>query len=87
MRDYNSMGSLISGDVVLGGKGRRKSNNMLFGSGYSPEKQKKKRETLTPAQRVYVWEHPEMYGRTCHICHQRITELSDLEADHISLSF
>ena len=49
----------------------------LFGG---PEK--KKRKTLTAKQRVYIWEHPNMYGRTCGVCHQRITKLSDLELDH-----
>lgn len=43
---------------------------------------KKKRKTLTPAERIKVWEHPEMYGRTCSICHKKITKLSDMELDH-----
>ncbi|MFH1324108.1 MAG: hypothetical protein ABIH64_02570 [Nanoarchaeota archaeon] len=43
---------------------------------------KKKRKTLTPAQRIYIWEHPNIYGRNCSICHRRITKLSDLELDH-----
>ena len=45
-------------------------------------KQKKKRVKLTPKERIYVWEHPKLYGRTCHICGHRITKLSDLELDH-----
>ncbi|MFH1364693.1 MAG: hypothetical protein ABIH52_03465 [Candidatus Aenigmatarchaeota archaeon] len=44
--------------------------------------QKKKRKTLTPAQRIYIWERPNIYGRTCSICHEKITKLSDLELDH-----
>jgi 5-methylcytosine-specific restriction endonuclease McrA len=43
---------------------------------------KKKRVKLTPGERVKVWEHPEMYGRTCNICGRRITKLSELELDH-----
>jgi len=43
---------------------------------------KKRRKKLTPAQRIYIWEHPEKYGRTCNICHGRIQKLSDLELDH-----
>jgi len=44
--------------------------------------QKKKRKTLTSTQRIYIWERPNIYGRTCSICHRRITKLSDLELDH-----
>jgi 5-methylcytosine-specific restriction endonuclease McrA len=43
---------------------------------------KKKRKSLTPAQRIYIWERPNIYGRTCTICHRKITKLSDLELDH-----
>ncbi len=50
----------------------------LFGG----KEKKKKRVKLTPKQRLFIWEHPKMYGRTCSICHQRITKLSDLELDH-----
>ena len=50
-----------------------------FGSGSSKTK---KRRPLTPGQRLYIWEHPRMYGRTCSICHQRITKQSELELDH-----
>lgn len=46
------------------------------------EETKKKRQTMTPAQRIYIWEHPKLYGRTCSICHHRITQMSDLEFDH-----
>jgi len=46
------------------------------------EKQKKKRVKLTPSQRLYIWEHPKLYGRTCNICHQRIMRMSELELDH-----
>ena len=43
---------------------------------------KNKRVKLSPSQRVYIWEHPKMYGRTCNICHQKISKMSDLELDH-----
>jgi len=43
---------------------------------------KKKRVKLTPGERIKIWEHPEIYGRTCSICHHRITKLSDLQLDH-----
>jgi 5-methylcytosine-specific restriction endonuclease McrA len=45
-------------------------------------KKTKKRVKLTPKQRIYIWENPKIYGRTCSICHRRITRLSDLELDH-----
>ena len=54
------------------------SELMDYGSG----KAKKKRVVLTPKQRLYVWEHPKLYGRTCNICHQRITKMSDMQLDH-----
>ena len=44
--------------------------------------QRKKRKTLTPAQRVYFWEHPKLCSKICNICHERITKISDLELDH-----
>jgi len=47
--------------------------------GYNP---KKKRKTLTPAQRIHIWENPRIYGRKCSICGQRIIKLSELELDH-----
>jgi len=43
---------------------------------------KKKRTKLTSAQRIFIWEHPNLYGRVCSICHYRITKMSDLELDH-----
>jgi len=46
------------------------------------EKPSKKRVRLTPAQRIYIWENPKMFGRTCSICHKKITKMSDLELDH-----
>jgi len=47
------------------------------------EKEKtEKRVHLTAKERVYVWEHPEKYGRTCNICGGKILKLSDLELDH-----
>jgi len=42
----------------------------------------KKRKVLTPGQRLFIWENPKLYGRTCSICHQRITKQSELELDH-----
>ena len=42
----------------------------------------RKRVQLTAKQRMYIWEHPKMYGRTCSICHLKITKMSDLELDH-----
>jgi hypothetical protein len=53
----------------------------LYGKASTPKK-KKKRVKLTPKQREYIWEHPKLCGRTCSICHQRITKMSDLELDH-----
>ena len=44
--------------------------------------QKKKRKTLTPAQRNFIWEHPKKYGRMCHICGEKITKQSELQLDH-----
>lgn len=46
------------------------------------KKKKKKRKTLSPADRIYIWERPKKYGRTCSICHEKITKLSELELDH-----
>jgi len=46
------------------------------------KKPSKKRVTLTPAKRIYIWEQPKMFGKTCSICHQKITKMSDLELDH-----
>lgn len=43
---------------------------------------RKKRAKLTPGQRILVWEHPEIYGRKCHICGHKITKMSDMELDH-----
>ena len=53
-----------------------------FGLGLGLGRPKKKRIRLTPKQREYIWEHPKLYGRTCSICHHRITKMSDLELDH-----
>ena len=41
-----------------------------------------KRVKLTAKERLYVWEHPEKYGRDCNICSGKILKLSDLELDH-----
>lgn len=56
----------------------RRLQRNLFGT----EPTRKKRAKLTASQRLYVWEHPKMYGRTCNICSQRITKQSDMELDH-----
>ncbi|MFH0701470.1 MAG: HNH endonuclease signature motif containing protein [Candidatus Woesearchaeota archaeon] len=32
---------------------------------------------------MYVWEHPKLYGRKCHICTEKIYKMSNLELDHI----
>jgi len=45
-------------------------------------KTKKKRIKLTSKERLYVWEHPRMYGRKCSICGDRITKMSDMQLDH-----
>ena len=45
-------------------------------------KKRKKRVKLTPAQRIFIWEHPKLYGKKCSICHEKITKMSDLELDH-----
>jgi 5-methylcytosine-specific restriction endonuclease McrA len=42
----------------------------------------KKRVQITAGKRIYIWEHSEIYGRTCSICGRKITKLSDLELDH-----
>ena len=52
----------------------------IGGFGLGPKK--KKRKTLSPGDRIYIWERPKKYGRTCSICHEKITKLSDLELDH-----
>ena len=55
------------------------SNNTSF---LDSDKKPKKRVQLKPAERIFVWEHPETYGRTCHICGKKITKISDLQLDH-----
>lgn len=45
-------------------------------------KPERKRVTLTSKERIYVWEHPETYGRACSVCNKKIAKLSDLELDH-----
>jgi len=47
---------------------------------------KKKRAKLSATERIYIWEHPKLYGRTCSICHNRITKMSELELDHTTHS-
>ena len=48
----------------------------------SKPKAKKKRKSLTATQRIYIWQRPKIYGRTCSICGLKITSFSDLELDH-----
>lgn len=50
--------------------------------GDNKKKKSKKRVRLTAKERIYVWEHPKKYGRTCNICGAKISKLSDLELDH-----
>lgn len=57
--------------------GQRSFENRILG-----KSQKKKRKSLTPAQRLFIWEHPNLYGRKCHICGQKITKQSELQLDH-----
>jgi len=54
-------------------------DKLVFGEKAEPSK---KRVRLTPAQRIYIWENPKMYGRTCSICGKKITQVSDLDLDH-----
>ena len=42
----------------------------------------KKRNKLNATERIYIWEHPGMYGRNCSICNEKIKNISDLELDH-----
>jgi|WetSurMetagenome_2_1015567.scaffolds.fasta_scaffold204753_3 5-methylcytosine-specific restriction endonuclease McrA len=49
---------------------------------FSGSKKPKKKANLTHIDRIFVWEHPEMYGRTCNICGKKITKISDLQFDH-----
>ncbi len=44
--------------------------------------EKPRRVVLTAKERLYVWEHPQKYGRKCSICNGVITKMSDLELDH-----
>ncbi len=62
-------------------------NRLLTRQNKNIEKQmmgrtKKKRKSLTSGQRLFIWEHPKLYGRKCHICGQKITKQSDLQLDH-----
>ncbi|MEK6760794.1 MAG: HNH endonuclease [Nanoarchaeota archaeon] len=51
-------------------------------TGIGSKKLKSKRKSLTHTERIFIWEHPKKYGRTCNICGDRITKISDLELDH-----
>lgn len=55
---------------------------ITLGNPFEEPSTKKKRAKLSASQRIYIWEHPKLYGRTCNICHQRITKMSELELDH-----
>ena len=43
---------------------------------------KGKRKVLTVRQKIYFWENPIKYPRTCSICGERITKISDVEIDN-----
>ena len=51
--------------------------------GLAPQKNKKKRKTLSASDKIYYWEHPKFCNRICNICGEKITKMSDLELDHI----
>lgn len=53
-----------------------------LGNPFEEPTKKKKRAKLSASQRIYIWEHPKLYGRRCNICGQRITKMSELELDH-----
>jgi len=63
--------------VAVEGKAKKTAEK-----GKAVEAEKPKRVQLTAKQRIYVWEHPEKYGRKCNICSGRIVKISDLELDH-----
>ena len=76
-------------------RGRKKQPPTLLGAINNPGLQslwstgpqqslskKGKRVPLRSSERLYIWEHPKMYGRICNICHQPILKMSDLELDH-----
>lgn len=65
----------MSDDSIMG------SLNLLSQS--YEERPRRKRDKLTASERIFIWERPKKYGRTCNVCHERITKLSDLELDHI----
>jgi len=69
-----------SGGIILKGFDTKIKEPNL--KGLFNHKKSKKRKTLTPAQKLYIWERPKIYGRTCYICHERILKQSDLEFDH-----
>lgn len=54
--------------------GNYKTNDLL---GIGPKK--KKRKSLTPAQKLWQWENNQ---HICHICGKRISKLSEAEFDH-----
>jgi len=66
----------IPGDKIF--QMKNDFSNILTGN----SRIKKKRKSLTPGQRLFIWEHPKMYGRKCNICGETIKLQSDLELDH-----
>ncbi|MEK6918763.1 MAG: hypothetical protein AABW73_01865 [Nanoarchaeota archaeon] len=42
---------------------------------------KSKRKSLTSRQKIYFWENPRQYTRTCSICQERIIKIPDVEID------
>lgn len=54
----------------------------IAGTILGSDPKKKKRKTLTPAQRTFFWEHPKLCSKVCSICHEKITKASDMELDH-----
>ena len=57
-------------------------NPFSFPNPFETKPKKKKRVTLNSTERIYIWEHPEIYGRSCSICGKKIEKLSELELDH-----
>lgn len=58
----------------------------MFDFGYylkGGERNPRKRAKLSASERIYIWEHPKLYGRKCVVCGDRITKISELELDHV----
>jgi len=69
----------MKGQLILP---RYKDRRNIIGNPFEEPTKKKKRAKLSASQRIYIWEHPKLYGRRCNICGQRITKMSELELDH-----